>query len=458
MKAFIAIVLLLAVGGGSYYYFATDPESVEGAETPTYQFSKIERRSVQNLVSATGTLAARDVVEISTQVSGILQEVIADFNDEVEEGELIAVIDPAVLETQVTMAKANLLKTEAQLQRAQNNYKRFKPVYEKGHLSDNDFQPYEIALQTAQADLLSSEANLARAERNRGYAEIRAPISGIVIDRRVESGQTVAASFNAPKLFTVAADLSDMEILAQVDESDIGQIQVGQTVRFTVAAYLDRQFEGEVEEIRLLPDVVQNVVNYTVVVGAQNRRGALMPGMTASLDFVVAEVEDVLAVPTAALNLRPNEEMQAVMQVRREQMRAEREARGGGGPGGARGERGQRGEGGRGLAGGDDGSRLRPEGGGGPGGGPSGRSGGRRRGFSMLWYFNDEGELSLLPVRPGVSDGAFTEVLAIRDQEIPEDLEFISRLSNPASSRASSGQSQGGRGGSGSGGLRRLGF
>lgn len=439
MKRLLTIIILLALAGGGYYYFGSNSDANETADAPKYQFSKIERRNVQNLVSATGTLAARDVVEISTQVSGILQEVLADFNDEVEKDQLIAVIDPAVLDSQVAIARANLLKTQAQLKKAQNNYNRFKPVHEKGHLSDNDFEPYEIALQTAEADLLSSQANLARAERNRGYAEIRAPISGIVIDRTIEPGQTVAASFNAPKLFTVAADLSDMEILAQVDESDIGQIKVGQTVRFTVAAYLDRQFEGVVEEIRLLPDVVQNVVNYTVVIGAENRRGALMPGMTASLDFVVAEVEDVLSVPAAALNLRLNEEMQAIMQERRERMMAER-----GGEGGFR-----RPGGGS----GGDGPRMRREGGaGGPRGAPGG---GRRRGVSMLWYINQEGDLSFMPVRAGVSDGAFTEVLPVRDQEIPEDLEFISRINNPSSSSPSNSQSQRGPGG---GGLRRLGF
>lgn len=433
MKRFLLILVLFFAAGGAYFYLKPNSDATEDAESPKYQFATIERRNVQNLVSATGTLAARDVVEVSTQVSGILLDVKADFNDQVEKDQLIAVIDPSVLDSQIAIARANLLKTEAQLLKAKNNYKRFKPVHEKGHLSDNDFEPYEIALQTAEADLLSSEANLERAERNRGYAEIRAPISGIVIDRNIEPGQTVAASFNAPKLFTVAADLSDMEILAEVDESDIGQIEVGQTVRFTVAAYIDRNFEGVVEEIRLLPKVVQNVVNYTVVIGASNPRGALMPGMTASLDFVVAEVEDVLAVPTGALNLRPNDEMTAVMQARRERLMAER-------GGQAEGENGFRRPGG-------DGQRVRPEGG-------QGAGGGRRRNVSMLWYINEAGELSMMPVRKGVSDGAYTEVLPVRDGEIPEDLSFISRINTTSSSSASSSQNQRPSGG----GLRRLGF
>lgn len=437
MKRFVTILLILAAGGAAYYYFSQKSASAETDKEPKYQFAKVERRTIQNMVSATGTLSARDVVEISTQVSGILNEVYADFNDNVEEEQLIAVIDPSVLDAQVSIAKADLMRTQAQLLQAKNNYERFKPVHEKGFLSDNDFQPYQIALQTAEANLLSSEANLSRAEKNRGYAEIRSPISGIVIDRTVEPGQTVAASLSAPKLFTIAADLSDMEILAQVDESDIGQIKVGQPVRFTVAAYVDRTFEGEVEEIRLLPSVVQNVVNYTVVVGAPNKRGLLMPGMTASLDFVVAEVENVLSVPTAALSLRTNDEMKAVMEARRAEM-MERRGQGQGGPGqgggGERADRPNRGEGG-------------PR-----GGGAGGEAGQRRRNMQSLWYIKD-GELAMLPVRAGVSDGAFTEVLPLRDQEIPEDLEFISRVNTPTSSSSSSSQDSGRPSG-----LRRLGF
>lgn len=434
MKRLVTLLVLLAAAGGTYYYFSSKSNASGAGNAPKYEFAKIERRTVQNMVSATGTIAARDVVEISTQVSGILNEIYADFNDEVVKDQLLAVIDPSVLDAQVTIARADLLRTEAQYLQAKNNYERFKPVHEKGFLSDNDFQPYQIALQTAEANILSSEANLSRAKQNRGYAEIRSPIAGVVIDRRVEPGQTVAASLSAPKLFTIAADLADMEILAQVDESDIGQIKVGQTVRFTVAAYIDRSFEGVVEEIRLLPEVVQNVVNYTVVASAANKSGQLLPGMTASLDFVVAEVENVLSVPAAALNLRPNDEMQAVMDARRARMMAEGSdtpARGG--------ERAQ---------------RPRREGGpeGGQGGGQRGGDGGqRRREMTALWYFNG-GELALMPVRPGVSDGAFTEVLPARDLEIPEDLEFISRV--PSSSSSSSRDDSSGR----PSGLRRLGF
>lgn len=438
MKRFVTIILILALGGGAYYYFNKKSAADKDSQEPKYQFAKIERRTIQNLVSATGTLAARDVVEISTQVSGILDEVRADFNDEVQANQLIAVIDPSVLDAQVSIAKADLMRTQAQLLQAKNNYERFKPVHEKGFLSDNDFQPYQIALQTAEANLLSSQANLSRAEKNRGYAEIRSPISGIVIDRTVEPGQTVAASLSAPKLFTIAADLSDMEILAQVDESDIGQIKVGQPVRFTVAAYIDRTFDGVVEEIRLLPSVVQNVVNYTVVVGAPNKRGQLMPGMTASLDFVVAEVDNVLSVPTAALSLRANDEMRAVQEARRAQM-MERRAQGGfgGGQGG----------------GGERAERPNREGGGfgGGAGGPGGEGGQRRRNMQALWFFQD-GQLTMMPVRAGVTDGAFTEVLPLRDQEIPEDLEFISRVNNPSSTPSSSSSNERPTG------LRRLGF
>lgn len=436
MKRFLIALALIAALGGSYYYFKVRPSQAAQPAGDTYEFAKIERRTVKNMVSATGTLSARDVVEISTQVSGKLDSVLADFNDQVEQGQLIAMIDPSVLDAQVKIAQADLLRSKAQLQQAQANFERFKPVYEKGFLSDNDFQPYQIALQTAEANLLASEASLDRAMQNRGYAEIRSPISGVVIDRTIEQGQTVAASLNAPKLFTIANDLSKMEILAKVDESDIGQIKTGQAVRFSVASYLDRNFTGSVTQIRLLPDVIQNVVNYTVVVEASNDDGLLLPGMTASLDFVVAEVEDALSVPTSALNLRPNEEMSALMEARRAQRQAEREARGGGsGPSGG-GEFGER------RGGGD-----------GPSGG-SARSNGntRRRSFTTLWY-QEDGELKMMPVRAGVSDGAFTQVLPLRDQEIPEDLQVITRIVSTAAPSATARTTSNSRTG-----LGRLGF
>jgi HlyD family secretion protein len=332
------------------------------------------------------------------------------------------------------------------------DYERFKPVNEKGFLSGKDFLGYEVSLQTAEASVMSAEASLERIKRSREFAEIRAPISGVIIDRNVEKGQTVATSFNTPRLFIIAEDLGLMEILANVDESDIGQIKTGQEVRFTVAAYPDRTFVGQVTEIRLQPQVVQNVVNYTVVVETENPRRVLLPGMTATLDFVVEEVENVVSVPASALSLKMNDEMIAKQTKRREELIAQRQAagggegrqrgQGGGGPGG--GERRQRGEGGGGLPGfGPGGS-----GAGGPGGGGRGGAGGGggRRNVAMLWYLDEEGELQMLPVRTGVSDGLATEVMPIQEGEIEEGLEIISKVLTPS---ANPQPTFGGRGGPG---------
>ncbi|MEZ5277127.1 MAG: efflux RND transporter periplasmic adaptor subunit [Opitutaceae bacterium] len=422
MKSKFLILLIVVVAAGAGWYFLR-PKKVETAAGPAYEYAQVERKTVQNIVSATGTLAARELVEVGTQVSGTIQKVLADFNDRVEENQLIALIDTSVLDAQVKSSEADLMRATAQLRRAQIDLDRFKPVHERGFLSDNDFVTYEIAVQTAEAGVLSAEASLDRSRRNRQFAEIRAPISGVVIDRNVEPGQTVAASLNTPRLFTIARDLSQMEILANVDESDIGQIKVGQDVKFSVAAYPDDPFTGKVDAIYLQPEVIQNVVNYTVVVETENPNGRLLPGMTATVDFIVDATEDALTLPAAALNLKMNEAMIAVMQARRQQ----RAAQGGGGGGG--------------------------EGGGRPGGFGGGDAAGARRNFAMLWY-EEGGELKFLPVRKGVSDGVSTEVLPMRDAVIKEGMTFISKVNNPAAPPAGGSTSQGGP----PSGLRRLGF
>ena len=460
MKKFIIVVILLAgIGYGSYRFYFQEEESTEAAES--YNYAKIERKNILNMITATGSLEARELVEIGSQVSGIIEGVYADFNDTVEAGELIALIDPATLDTQVNSAEADLMRQKANLRRATTQYDRFKPVYEKGFLSGDDFLSYDIAKETAEANVKSSEASLARAKRNREFAEIRAPISGVIINRTVEKGQTVASSFNTPRLFIIAEDLNLMEILANVDESDIGQIEEGQEVRFTVASYPERNFNGTVTEIRLQPQVVQNVVNYTVVVETENPRRLLLPGMTATLDFVVDEVEDVLSVPASALSLKMSDEMQEVQTKFREDMLAQRQAARGG-EGGQRAEGGQRGQRGQGGEGGQ--RRQRPEGfGGGQGGGGfggfagggqrgGGGAGGGRRAIGTIWYKDDAGDLKMMMVRTGVTDGITTEVMPLREEdEIPENLEIISKVLTPSTTTTQQNQNPFGRGGPGGG-------
>lgn len=460
MKKFIITVLLLAgIGYGTYHFYFKKEESTETAEE--YNYAKIERKNILNMITATGSLEARELVEVGSQVSGIIEGVYKDFNDTVEAGELIALIDPATLDAQVMSAEADLMRQKANLRRATTQYERFKPVYDKGFLSGDDFLSYDIAKETAEANVKSSEASLSRAQRNREFAEIRAPISGVVINRNVEKGQTVASSFNTPRLFIIAEDLNLMEILANVDESDIGQIKEDQEVRFTVASYPERNFTGTVTEIRLQPEVIQNVVNYTVVVETENPRRLLLPGMTATLDFVVDEVENVLSVPASALSLKMSEEMEAVQQKVREEMMARRQA-GRGGEGGQRAEGGQRGQRGQGGDGGQ--RRQRPDGfaggggfgGGGFGGGQRGGAGGSRRAIGTIWYKDEAGDLKMMMVRTGVTDGVTTEVMPLRESdEIPEGLEIIAKVLTPSTTTTSQNQNpfgRGGRGGPGRGG------
>lgn len=443
-KLILIILILGALGYAGYSYLGEEEDG--DANAPVYNFAKIERKTIQNMVSSTGTLAARELVEIGSQVSGTIEDVYADFNDNVEAGQLVALVDPSVLDAQVKSSEADLLRQKANLKKAKIDYERFKPVNEKGYLSGKDFLGYEIALQTAEANVIGAEASLERIKRSRSFAEIRAPISGVIIDRQVEKGQTVATSFNTPRLFIIAEDLELMEILANVDESDIGQIESDQEVRFTVAAYPERNFTGRVTEIRLQPQVVQNVVNYTVVVETENPRRLLLPGMTATLDFVVEEVENVVSVPASALSLKMDDAMMAKMQERREEMIAQRQAAGGGEArqrgqgGGGGGERRQRGEGGIGAGGFGGG------GAGAAGGGRGGGAGGARRNIATLWYLDDGGELQLLPVRTGVSDGLSTEVMPMQEGEIEEGLEIISKVLTPSTNPQPE-QRFGGRGG-----------
>jgi HlyD family secretion protein len=273
-----------------------------------YQFAKIKRGTLETLVSSTGTLAAVETVEVGTQVSGTISRILADYNDHVVKGQILAVLDQSLWNAQVKEAEANVNKAHAVLVQAEDEFNRNQPLFEKGFLSAQEFLPVRIGVDTAKAALAAAEASLARARTNLDYTVIRSPIDGTVIKRNVEAGQTVAASLNTPTLFLIARNLRQMQIEADVDESDIGQIRNGQEVRFTVQSYTERVFHGTVTQIRLQPRTVSNVVNYTVLVEADNTDGLLLPGMTATLDFVVSKTENALLAPNAALRFQPSVE------------------------------------------------------------------------------------------------------------------------------------------------------
>ena len=298
----ILVLLVLGVGGGSLWWFGRDTAESAAA---TYKSQEVVRATLERTVSSTGTLAAVETVDVGTEVSGTVEKVLVDYNARVKKGEVLATLKSELFDAAVADAKGVVLQAEASLAQARHDLERNRPLHEKGYLADQEFFPLQTAYDKAKAALSSARAGLDRARTNLQKSVIRSPIDGTVIQRSVDAGQTVAASLNTPTLFVIARDLSRMQIEAAVDETDIGQIAQGQAVRFSVQSYPERNFEGEVRQIRLQPTTVQNVVTYTVIISANNDEGKLLPGMTATLDFIVERAENALLVPNAALRFRP---------------------------------------------------------------------------------------------------------------------------------------------------------
>ncbi|MFH2055066.1 MAG: efflux RND transporter periplasmic adaptor subunit [bacterium] len=392
----IAIIVLAVVAVAYLLFFG-------GAKTDGagYQLAALARGDIENTVSATGVLSPVTTVEVGTQVSGTLASVFVDFNDTVKAGQILAVVDTVLLHASVVESQATLERTEAQLKQAKADYQRGEELFDKSLISEEEFLPYEVSLKTQEANLKSAQASLLRAKQNLDYAVIRAPITGIVIDRSVEAGQTVAASLSTPTLFLIAQDLSRMEILAEVDESDIGVIKEGQEVRFEVAAYSDKEFSGKVKQVRMQPQTISNVVTYTAVVEAENPDGLLLPGMTATVDFITDKRTDVLLVPAKALRFQPSAEQLAAFQ---EKMKERFASRRGGEPGDS------------------TGGGMARQGGGFGGQGMSGNRGGNGS-FGMVWYLDSLGQLAGAPLRTGLTDGTNTEVVGSR--ALTEGMEII---------------------------------
>jgi HlyD family secretion protein len=274
-------------------------------DAPAFRTAAIERGDLEILVSTTGTLSAVETVAVGAEVSGTIGKVYVDYNDTVIEGDTLALVEPAVFEASVSEAKASVLKAEAEVEKSRAEYERNKTLHEKGHISEFDLLILKTSLRSAEADLLSAEAKLVQAQNNLENTVIRSPVSGTVIERSVDAGQTIASSFQAPELFIIAKDLKEMQIEADVDENDIGKIEKDQKVRFTVQAYPDLSFDGVVRQVRLQPETIQNVVTYTVVIDVANDDGLLLPGMTATIDFIVLERQNTLLVPNSAISFQP---------------------------------------------------------------------------------------------------------------------------------------------------------
>lgn len=306
----IAIIFLVC-----YFLFF----SSSGADPNKFTFAKVTRGDISTTITSTGTIQAVTTVDVGTQVSGKIDKILVDYNSKVKKGQLLAVLDTTNLSLAVSNAITGLQKAEASYEIAEATFERDSALYAKNFMSELDFITSKTNYLTAIANRSSAKSSLAQSRTNLSYAYIYSPIKGVIINRNVQEGQTVAASLQAPTLFTIAEDLSKMQILASVDESDIGQIKVGQESQFTVEAFPDKKFTGKVVQIRLGSTVVSNVVNYTVVINAENNDGLLLPGMTATIDFYVDQQSNVLLIPNAALRFQPSEKIIADFQARMKQ-------------------------------------------------------------------------------------------------------------------------------------------
>lgn len=281
----------------------------------TYEMTEVSRGDISMYVTATGTIEPVTEVQVGTQVSGIIDKLFVDYNSEVRKGQIIAEMDKVTLESEVKSAQAAYDGNKAEYKFQEKNYNRSRGLYEKNLISDSEYEQAEYNYEMAKSAFHSSEAELARAQRNLSYATIASPIDGIVIDRAVEEGQTVAAGFETPTLFTLAADLTQMQVVADVDEADIGGVREGQRASFTVDAYPDDIFSGVVAQIRLgstnssssslTSSTSESVVTYEVVILAENPELKLKPRLTANISIYTEEKHDVLLVQSKALRFKP---------------------------------------------------------------------------------------------------------------------------------------------------------
>jgi len=395
----IAAVLVLA-GAAVWMYLGNRAKS-----RPKPRLLAVERGAVVASVSATGTVVPVTQVEVGSQVSGTIAKLDADFNDTVREGQVIAELEPSLFKASMMMAEANVARAEAALHEAERAYRRAVDLQGRGLISEVDLDVATSSYEQRQAELRQSRASLETARVNLGHTVIRAPITGVVVSRQVDVGQTVAASLQAPKLFVLARDLREMQVETKIDEADVGRIRPGLSATFTVDAFPDDSFEGTVSQVRLEPVVDQNVVTYTTVIDVPNADMKLRPGMTANVTIVVDRRADVLKVPNAALRFRPPDS------GREGGRGGAGEARAAAAVGGATAAR----PGGRmGRPGGEGAAR----GAGGPGMGAGGAArggvaakpgdGGREQ---RVFVVGPGGKLSPVRVRTGITDGSFTELL-----------------------------------------------
>jgi len=342
--------------------------------------AEVTRGDITIMVSATGTLEAVTTVQVGSQVSGTISALYADFNSQVKAGQVIAQLDPTFLKAQVAQVQADLERAKASAELSKKEYERSLSLFQKNMISESEkdisLTNYELAKSTEK----SAQANLDRVKTNLDYSTITSPIDGVVISRNVDVGQTVAASLQAPTLFTIAKDLTKMKVNASIDEADIGKIKEGQEVSFTVDAYPEQNFKGKVSQIRLSPEVVQNVVSYDVIIEVSNPELLLKPGMTANVTVLVDQRVNILKVPSGAMRFRPSleKEKKESSSKSNEGMNIARNL--------------------------PPSENMNPD--------KMNPSGLRKTGQTALWILNQQGKPEPVPVQTGISDGTFTQVIS----------------------------------------------
>ena len=284
-------------------------------EKITFDTAAVAPANIMNSITATGTIEPVTSVTVGTQVSGIVSKLFVDYNSVVKKGQVIAELDKTNLMSQLNTAKTQLATAQSQLNYQTANYKRYKTLFEKGLVAADDFDNAKLSYTQAKEQVASAKEEVQRAQTNLGYATITSPIDGVVLSKSVEKGQTVAASFSTPELFTIAQDLTNMQVVADVDEADIGDVKEGERVTFTVDAYPDDTFEGEVKQVRQEATTTNNVVTYEVVISAPNADLKLKPGLTANVTIYTAERKGVLSVPSKALRFTPQKETVGKMKI-----------------------------------------------------------------------------------------------------------------------------------------------
>lgn len=388
-----------------------------------YKTEVLGRGDIEALVVTSGTLNPLETVDIGAQVSGKIEKLYADFNSSVTKGQVVAELDqePLLLKIQQNEASyksrvASLEQAKVTLQTAEKAYDRAKALFAKSLLSVEEMDASEASFLNAKSSIISAEASLAQAKStldlskvDLGYSVIKAPVDGVVITRKVNIGQTLQSSYQAPVLFQVATDLTKMKVECSVDESDIGKVKEGQKVRFTVEAYPNENFNGVVQQVRFSPETVQNVVTYTTIVNVENPDKKLLPGMTATVSIIVGEAKNVLRVSNAALRFTPNltpAELEKMQQEMRDRMMAKRQAEGGQ-PGQAA-----------------PGAAAAPAGGPPQGftrqGGGEGGANRQRQQMPRVWMRDEAGAWKMVFVRTGVSDTSYTEIVRAVGAELKE--------------------------------------